>query len=183
MDTMKPRVSVIRIARQTLKQIDTEEIDEYPVEKRLSNRNETPILYSRDEMKTGVFDSKTPRTSVRKSADYRSQPTQNRPELAWKGTHQWSHDLFNLFDDFNMCCYACTCWCCFRHELSKMMDEHWCLWFVNCSPLATLRVKFRQQYRIQGSIAGDCCASTFCPLCVGLQLANEGRDYGHRIFR
>lgn len=74
MDTMKPRVSVIRIPRHTLKQIETEEIEEYPSpsdinlpEKRLSNRNE-PILYASEEMltrmKTNAFDLNTPRVSV-----------------------------------------------------------------------------------------------------------------------
>ncbi len=99
-----------------------------------------------------------------------------------------------------MCCYACACWCCFRHEISSMMGEHWCLWFLNCAPLMELRTKFRQQYGIrvkfpsknsfiefplwifQGSIAEDFCLATCCPLCVALQLANEGRDHGHRIF-
>jgi Cys-rich protein (TIGR01571 family) len=45
-----------------------------------------------------------------------------------------------------------------------------------------LRTKFRQQYAIEGSIAGDFCVGTFCPLCVAVQIANEARDYGHRIF-
>jgi hypothetical protein len=84
-----------------------------------------------------------------------------------------------------------------------MMGEHWCIWFANCTPLMELRTKFRQQYSIkvkflfekktklrdlisrlifQGSIAEDFCYATFCPLCAALQLANEGRDYGHRIF-
>jgi hypothetical protein len=48
-----------------------------------------------------------------------------------------------------MCCYACTCWCCFRHEISSMMGEHWCLWFINFAPLTHLRTKFRQQYAIE----------------------------------
>ena len=129
-----------------------------------------------------------------------SPENHNRPHLNWKSTNKWANGLCTLCDDFNLFCYACSCWCCFRHELSKMMDEHWIIWFCQCSPLMALRTKFRQEYRIrvksaerfvvfqlfrmsfQGSIAEDCCLSYCCPLCVGLQIANEGRHYGHRIF-
>jgi hypothetical protein len=74
---------------------------------------------------------------------------QVRPELNWAGKNQWSHGLCEISDDCNMCCYAFGCWCCFRHEISTMMGEHWCLWFLNVVPLAHLRTKFRQQYSIE----------------------------------
>jgi hypothetical protein len=79
------------------------------------------------------------------------RPSNNvtRPEFKWKLTGKWSHNLFSLSEDWNMCCYACACWCCFRHEISTMMNEHWCLWFLSCTPLMDLRVKFRHQYEIQ----------------------------------
>jgi hypothetical protein len=73
----------------------------------------------------------------------------HQPNLSWKAKNKWSNDLCSLFSDFNMCCYACACWCCFRHEISTMMGEHWILWFINCAPLMELRTKFRQQYSIQ----------------------------------
>jgi hypothetical protein len=72
-----------------------------------------------------------------------------RPELNWVATNQWSHGLCECSKDCNMCCYACACWCCFRHELSTMMGEHWCLWFITPLPLMDLRTKFRQQYAIE----------------------------------
>lgn len=75
--------------------------------------------------------------------------TENRPFLNWKGTAKWSNGLCSLCDDFNMFCYACSCWCCFRHELTSMMNEHWILWYLNCTPLMELRTKFRQQYGIR----------------------------------
>ena len=74
---------------------------------------------------------------------------QVRPELNWAGNIPWTHGLFSISDDCNMCCYAFSCWCCFRHEISTMMGEHWCLWFLNMIPLAHLRTKFRQQYAIE----------------------------------
>jgi hypothetical protein len=79
------------------------------------------------------------------------RPSNNviRPETHWKLTGKWSHNLFSFSEDWNMCCYACACWCCFRHEISTMMNEHWCLWFVSCPSLMNVRVKFRQQYGIQ----------------------------------
>ncbi|CAF0867955.1 unnamed protein product [Adineta ricciae] len=128
------------------------------------------------------------------SITIRSQPTRietwvkpsidnrGRPHLNWQGTNEWHHSLCSLFDDFNLFCYACTCWCCFRHELSSMMKEHWCIWYLNCAPLMELRTKFRTQYAVQGSIVEDCCLTACCPLCVALQLASEARDYGHRVF-
>ena len=79
----------------------------------------------------------------------RSSQNITRPELNWKGKNKWSRGLCACFEDTNMCCYACACWCCFRHEISTMMDEHWCLWFINCTPLVELRTKFRQQYSIE----------------------------------
>ena len=79
----------------------------------------------------------------------RSSQNVTRPELNWKGKNKWSRGLCACFEDTNMCCYACACWCCFRHEISTMMDEHWCLWFINCTPLVELRTKFRQQYSIE----------------------------------
>ena len=79
----------------------------------------------------------------------RSSQNVTRPELNWKGKNKWSRGLCACLEDTNMCCYACACWCCFRHEISTMMDEHWCLWFINCTPLVELRTKFRQQYSIE----------------------------------
>jgi len=78
-----------------------------------------------------------------------SLENRTRSYLNWKATGKWTHGLFSFADDFNMCCYACSCWCCFRHEISTMMGEHWLIWFVNCSPLMELRTKFRQQYAIR----------------------------------
>ncbi len=97
----------------------------------------------------------------RPSSKIQQQPTQTktwiqrspvnpiRPELNWKPTVKWSHGLCALLEDSNMCFYACGCWCCFRHEISAMMGEHWCVWFLNCAPLMELRTKFRQQYAIE----------------------------------
>jgi hypothetical protein len=79
----------------------------------------------------------------------RSSNNINRPELKWQAPGKWTHGLCSCCKDFNMCCYASTCWCCFRHEISNMMGEHWCLWFLNCTPLMELRTKFRQQYGIK----------------------------------
>ena len=79
----------------------------------------------------------------------RSSHNVTRPELNWKGKNRWSRGLCACFEDANMCCYALACWCCFRHEISTMMGEHWCLWFLNCTPLMELRTKFRQQYAIE----------------------------------
>lgn len=101
---------------------------------------------------------------TRHSTIIQQQPTQTttwvkssssnsiRPELNWAATSKWSHGVCSISEDWNMCCYACACWCCFRHEISTMMGEHWCLWFVNCTPLMQLRTKFRQQYSIQVKI-------------------------------
>lgn len=79
----------------------------------------------------------------------RSSLNITRPELNWKGTNPWSYGVCSCCHDLNMCCYACACWCCFRHEISTMMGEHWCVWFLNCAPLMELRTKFRQQYAIE----------------------------------
>ena len=70
------------------------------------------------------------------------------PQLSWDGKNEWTFGLHSVCFDFNLFCYACMCWCCFRHELSSMMKEHWCIWFVNCWPLMELRTKFRTQYAI-----------------------------------
>ncbi len=78
-----------------------------------------------------------------------SEEHEKRSDLFWKATGQWNNSFCSLFDDFNMCCYACSCWCCFRHKISSMMGEHWCLWFISCMSLMELRTKFRQQYKIR----------------------------------
>ncbi|CAF0967177.1 unnamed protein product [Adineta steineri] len=213
------RVSVVRIPRQVLNQVNPERTDKsittsYLIppdiqrHERTSSNNLEQIYTSTS--KTDLFTTTVPKTSdvriddvdrqnsdmqsVKSTVTVQQQPTridtwikpstenQSRPHLNWKGTNKWTFGLCSCCDDFNMFCYACSCWCCFRHELTSMMNEHWLLWFLNCSPLMELRTKFRQQYAIQGSIGEDFCLSTCCPLCVALQLANESRQYGHRIF-
>ena len=109
-----------------------------------------------------------PRSNPFYSVIKSSPGTENRPFLNWKGTVKWSNGLCSLFDDFNMFCYACSCWCCFRHELTSMMNEHWILWYLNCTPLMELRTKFRQQYGIRVSRSRSWHLSSFVSLFLGL---------------
>ncbi|UJR08469.1 hypothetical protein I4U23_012738 [Adineta vaga] len=218
------RISVVRIPRQVLNQINFKETRDDPEKNTITlhlkppEERRTSKVHPEEKERTETassklnaqqfstvppisddqIDERSSRSSAfeqsKSSITIQSQPThietwvkpsiknRGRPHLNWQGTNEWTYSLCSLFDDFNLFCYACMCWCCFRHELSSMMKEHWCIWFLNCAPLMELRTKFRTQYAIQGSILEDCCLTTCCPVCVALQLANEGREYGHRIF-
>lgn len=112
--------------------------------KEASNENREKTSPNSSRSKLIVKEQAQKFITVRPSSDHRT-----RPFLNWKGEEKWQHGVCSCFDDFNMCCFAFCCWCCFRYELTKMMGEGCPVCCCDCNAVMHLRTKFRQQYRIR----------------------------------
>ncbi|CAF3317366.1 unnamed protein product [Rotaria socialis] len=92
--------------------------------------------------------------------------------------NEWNVGLFNCCDNVSQCCYAYWCWCCFVNSLANTIGESTCSCLCVPYSLAMYRMKVRSVYRISGDSCKDHCATSCCPVCVGLQMRNELGHHG-----
>ncbi|XP_062305730.1 cornifelin homolog isoform X2 [Osmerus eperlanus] len=99
-------------------------------------------------------------------------------------TEMWSSGMFDCCQDTQICCLGFWCPCCLACQVSSGLGESHCLplldWISGgpypplIPPISlALRSTLRERYRIQGSIADDCCMVTCCSSCSWCQMARE----------
>ncbi|GFS05194.1 placenta-specific gene 8 protein [Elysia marginata] len=90
----------------------------------------------------------------------------------------WDSGIFDCFEDFGICLCGTFCGLCLLCQVSSDMGESVCVPCCVSNPLGVLRVKWRTQHNIQGSVMGDCVDICCCGYCVLCQLAREVKTYG-----
>ncbi|XP_031553782.1 placenta-specific gene 8 protein-like [Actinia tenebrosa] len=105
-----------------------------------------------------------------------------QPVTARAAPREWSTGLCGCFDDCGTCWYSVFCHKNVLCEISQRLGEGRC--FVCCCPfpLLSLRIKFRAQQNIKGSLCNDHLTVQYCYLCALCQLARE-IDHVQRIQR
>ncbi|KAH3753715.1 uncharacterized protein LOC127848140 [Dreissena polymorpha] len=94
---------------------------------------------------------------------------------------EWSHGLFNCFDDFGICIVAYLAPCVQFGQNAEKVGEGSCflcglVYFVpilNIIEWVTVRGKIREQNGIDGTACNDCLTIMFCPLCALAQETME----------
>lgn len=88
---------------------------------------------------------------------------------------EWKNGLFSCTNDPKTCMCVWCCgeiYACYRgHEFGESCWNFWPCCFA--TTLVALRHRMREREGIQGSLMGDCAASTFCGACVLCQLYAE----------
>ncbi|XP_063058426.1 cornifelin homolog [Engraulis encrasicolus] len=91
--------------------------------------------------------------------------------------NMWSTQLFDCFDDMEICCCGLWCYPCLFCRTLKDLNENCCILCCDAgvpSPVhLALRYGVRKQYGIQGSLCGDCCTAFWCRECSMCQVARE----------
>ncbi|XP_066538147.1 plac8 onzin related protein 6 [Hoplias malabaricus] len=95
-------------------------------------------------------------------------------------TNSWNSGVCDCCDDVGICCFGFWCPYCLMCKTTEQFGECLCLplvefCFGTLVPPVTfaMRSSVRERYRIQGTMADDCCVSTCCSLCVWCQMARE----------
>ncbi|XP_046904955.1 cornifelin homolog B-like [Hypomesus transpacificus] len=95
-------------------------------------------------------------------------------------TEMWTSGICDCFEDMQTCCLGFWCPCCLACQVTSGFGESHCLPLLDCisggmiSPTTlALRSSLRERYRIQGSIADDCCMIFWCSSCSWCQMARE----------
>ncbi|KAI0225589.1 hypothetical protein LSAT2_023672 [Lamellibrachia satsuma] len=86
---------------------------------------------------------------------------------------KWDVGLYGCLDDISTTCAVLFCAPCYLFYLATMMDESCCLPLAVPMALMALRLKLRLKNNIEGSIIGDCCTTSMCPLCAMCQLKRQ----------
>ncbi|AFJ20603.1 hypothetical protein [Crucian carp herpesvirus] len=114
------------------------------------------------------------RTQVTKNSKVTQSTTSDRG---------WSYGLCHVGDCLDLS-FATFCCPCYASVLAMRMGESCLLGplaWLGLNPLATMRTKLREDFKIQGSILKDHLVTTCMPFCAMRQLkheldANENRN-------
>merc|ERR1719228_809003 len=90
----------------------------------------------------------------------------------------WKQDVFCPCQDLETCLCGTCCTPCLVYQNAEGLQKPGILWgllscFVPCIPIMILRNEARNQYGIEGSVAGDAVCSWCCTACVNCQTGAE----------
>lgn len=96
----------------------------------------------------------------------------------------WTHPLFNCFDDLGICLLAYFAPCVLFGQNNERMQEGSCVlcgiaFFIpvfNLIQWVNLRGKIREMNNIEGSMLGDCFTILLCGMCALAQESMEVRN-------
>ncbi|XP_031555815.1 cell number regulator 9-like isoform X2 [Actinia tenebrosa] len=104
----------------------------------------------------------------------------NQQSAAPTAPREWSTGLCGCCDDCGTCCYAIFCGGLLLANIAERLGEGSCFAFCCRNALLSLRIKFRTEQNIQGSLWDDNVEVNCCYYCVLCQLARE-LDHVQRI--
>ncbi|XP_031553783.1 placenta-specific gene 8 protein-like [Actinia tenebrosa] len=105
-----------------------------------------------------------------------------QPVTARAAPREWSTGLCGCFDDCGTCWYAIFCGYYMLCEISQRLGEGRCFVYFCPFPLLSLRIKFRAEQNIKGSLCKDYLTVQYCYYCALCQLSRE-IDHVQRIQR
>lgn len=85
----------------------------------------------------------------------------------------WATKLMDCCDDMGICLCGTFCGSCLASQIATDMGESACVPCCVPGAMIALRIKWRTQENIQGSLMDDCCTLLCCGPCALCQMARE----------